>query len=76
MSEEVDAAAQSREADGNVQRTAADVLADDLAVALDDIDQCLADDQCALGFHRDSFCIRASSVAFAPSRCNDSSAQR
>ena len=78
VGEEVDATAEPREADGDIERAAADVLADDLAVALDDVDQRLTDDQRALllaGSHVDSFRIRVSSVALAPSRCSESSAQ-
>ncbi len=75
VGEEVDAAAQPRQSDRDIERAAADVLADDLAVALDDVDQRLADHQ------RPSHAVvslrnRVSNVARAPSRCSESSAHR
>ena len=80
VGEEVDAAAQPGQAHRHVERAAADMLAGDLAVALDDVDQRLTDDQGPLRAagraHDDSSRNRFSSVARAPSRCNDSSAQR
>jgi hypothetical protein len=43
VGEEVDAATQPRESDRDIQGAAADVLAGDLSVPLDDVDQRLAD---------------------------------
>src|SRR5689334_21893960 len=51
VGEEVDAAAEARQPDGDVQRAAADVFANDLTVSLDDVDQGFADDQRAIGVH-------------------------
>ena len=48
VGEEVDAAAEPGQADGDVEWAAADVFADDLAVPLDDVDQGFADDERAL----------------------------
>ena len=78
VGEEVDATAEPRQPDRDVERAAADVLAGDLAVALDDVDQRLADDQRALRAHGShaSFRSSVSSVARAPSRCSESSAHR
>ena len=64
VGQEVDVAAEPAESDGDVERTAADMF-----VAADDIDQRLADHQPA------RHCSNASSVARAPLRCNESSAQ-
>src|SRR5882724_9704550 len=80
MGEEVHATTQPREPDRDVQRAAADVLAGDLAVPFDDVDQCLADHQCPLPYvgrgHVVSFRSSVSNVARAPSRCSESNAHR
>ena len=75
VGEEVDVAVQPAESDGDVEWAAADVLAEDLAIALDDVDQRLADDERPT--HDWSLpAANASSVARAPSRCNESNAHR
>ena len=64
VGQEVDVAAQPAQSDGAVERTAADVF-----VVPDDVDQRFADHQPA------TQCTKASNVARAPLRCNESRAQ-
>ena len=80
VGEEVDAAAQPAQPDRDVERAAADVLAESPGPSrFDDVDQRLADDR-ARGFMSCSSRVRSrsdvSSVARAPSRCSESSAHR
>src|ERR1700744_3583646 len=70
VGEKVDVTAQPGQTDRNVERAAADVLAGDLTALLHNVDQRFADPQPA------THCTNSSSVARAPLRCNESSAQR
>src|ERR1700744_3517763 len=70
VGEKVDVTAQPGQPDRNVERAAADVLAGDLTALLHNVDQRFADHQPA------THCTNSSSVARAPLRCNESSAQR
>ena len=58
VGEEVDATSEARQTDRDIEWAAADVLADDPAIPLDHVDQCLADDQRALFAHETSSCTR------------------
>ena len=76
VGEEVDATIEPAQPDRDVERTTPDVFAEDVPVALDDVDQGLADDQGACRHCSSLPATSASKVARAPSRCRESSAHR